>query len=795
MELQQSPKNYPPPPAASNGALVVYSGDRGRYSGPPARLEREFGEELQWGGLRDYVAGIARRKKLVLITALVGLIGGALSTIPKPFVYSSTVSFEVQGFNERFMNMSSVDPQAATGTYSANSENISTQMRILTSNTLRQQVFAKLQREVIPSLPPRGAGWMAWVNQLRERLGYLTLEPTAAFRQALQSATSSVNARVTPGTRIVELSATSTHPEVAAEFANTLLNSYVEQSLENRAKNVQKTSQWMLDQLEQLKAKVEQTEAKLKQHVSGGGAIIGSDERRTSIADAKLSGLQGEMQSAQAERISRQSRYESAKAAPPEMLGQISGDPLYADLSSQLIKLRQQLAEMSVSLTPANPKIKRLQAQITELEDARTKQRQAIVDRLRLDYEAAVKREQMVGGAYSAQSSQVVAQVDKTMEYNLLRHEVDNARQLYNTMLRQISEASITSGAPTINIRVVDPASPSYTPLNRDLWMRSGAGITAGLLFGIILAVILFQHEKSLHLPQDLSSYLEVPALGVIPSDRSIQPRGWGAYLGRRKPAPVIDVTPTHRDAADGSDWQADGRTELAALRPIGSPIAESFRAAIMSLMFSDRPETPRRVIVVNSPNPREGKSTTTTNLALVLAEIGRRVLIIDGDMRKPQLHTLFGGENNWGLSDILNDKRPMEGYSIEELARVSPVPNLSLMFAGKPYRDLTQLLCSPRLGQLVERLRSEFDFVLIDSPPMLIISDARILAKAADGVVLVLRHGQTTREDALAARQRFVEDGTEIIGSILNGWEVPAKNYGRYESYYRNYYSQARDA
>ena len=795
MELQQSPKNYPPPPAASNGALVVYSGDRGRQSGPPARLEREFGEELQWGGLRDYVAGIARRKKLVLITALVGLIGGALSTIPKPFVYSSTVSFEVQGFNERFMNMSSVDPQAASGTYSANSENISTQMRILTSNTLRQQVFAKLQREVIPSLPPRGAGWMAWVNQLRERLGYLTLEPTAAFRQALQSATSSVNARVTPGTRIVELSSTSTHPEVAAEFANTLLNSYVEQSLENRAKNVQKTSLWMLDQLEQLKAKVEQTEAKLKQHVSGGGAIIGSDERRTSIADAKLSGLQGEMQSAQAERISRQSRYESAKAAPAEMLGQISGDPLYADLSGQLIKLRQQLAEMSVSLTPANPKIKRLQAQITELEDARTKQRQAIIDRLRLDYEAAVKREQMVGGAYSAQSSQVVAQVDKTMEYNLLRHEVDNARQLYNTMLRQISEASITSGAPTINIRVVDPASPSYTPLNRDLWLRSGTGVAAGLLFGIIVAVILFQHEKSLHLPQDLSSYLEVPALGVIPSDRSIQPKGWGAYLGRRKTAPVIDVTPTHRDAADGSDWQADGRTELAALRPIGSPIAESFRAVIMSLMFSDRPETPRRVIVVNSPNPREGKSTTATNLALVLAEIGRRVLIIDGDMRKPQLHTLFGGENNWGLSDILNDKRPMEGYSIEELARVSPVPNLSLMFAGKPYRDLTQLLCSPRLGQLVDRLRSEFDFIVIDSPPMLIISDARILAKAADGVVLVLRHGQTTREDALAARQRFVEDGTEIIGSILNGWEVPAKNYGRYESYYRNYYSQARDA
>lgn len=773
----------------------MYAGDRGR-SGPPARLEREFGEELQWGGLRDYVAGIARRKKLIFITGLLGLLGGALSTIPKPFVYSSSVSFEVQGFNERFMNMSSVDPQAATGTYSASSENISTQMRILTSNTLRQQVFAKLQREVIPSLPPRGTGWMAWVNQLRERLGYLTLEPTAAFRQALQSATASVNARVTPGTRIVELSTTSTHPEVAAEFANTLLNAYVEQSLENRAKNVQKTSQWMLDQLEQLKAKVEQTEAKLKQHVTGAGVVIsGTDERRTSIADAKLSGLQGEMQSAQSERLARQSRYESAKAAPPEMLGQISGDPLYADLSSQLIRLRQQLAEMSVTLTPANPKIKRLQAQITELEDARSKQRQAIVDRLRLDYEASVKREQMVGGAYAAQSTQVVAQVDKTMEYNLLRHEVDNARQLYNTMLRQISEASITSGAPTINIRVVDPASPSYTPLNRDLWMRSGAGITAGLLFGIIVSVILFQHEKSLHLPSDLSSYLEVPALGVIPSDRSVQPKGWASYLGKRKESPIIDVSPNTRDAADGSDWQADGRTELAALRPIGSPIAESFRAVIMSLMFSDRPETPRRVLVVNSPNPREGKSTTTTNLALVLAEIGRRVLIIDGDMRKPQLHTVFGGENNWGLSDILNDKRPIDGYSIEELARVSPVPNLSLMFAGKPYRDLTQLLCSPRLGQLAERLRSEFDFVLIDSPPMLIISDARILAKAADGVVLVLRHGQTTREDALAARQRFVEDGTEIIGSILNGWEVPAKNYGRYESYYRNYYSQARDA
>jgi capsular exopolysaccharide synthesis family protein len=215
--------------------------------------------------------------------------------------------------------------------------------------------------------------------------------------------------------------------------------------------------------------------------------------------------------------------------------------------------------------------------------------------------------------------------------------------------------------------------------------------------------------------------------------------------------------------------------------------MADSFRYILCSVLIGG-PSVPR-VIVTTSPGMKEGKSTVSTNLAIALTELGRRVLLIDADLRRPRLHTILNVENEWGLSSILGSGHAIDDYLLDDLSRATKIENLRVLPSGPPASNVNALLYSRRLRALIERVKREFDTVLIDSPPLIHFADARVLSKAADGVILVLRAGATNQASALEAHELLTEDGTRIIGTVLNDW-TPTKADARYDEQYFAYYT-----
>src|SRR6202035_539929 len=215
--------------------------------------------------------------------------------------------------------------------------------------------------------------------------------------------------------------------------------------------------------------------------------------------------------------------------------------------------------------------------------------------------------------------------------------------------------------------------------------------------------------------------------------------------------------------------------------------LADSFRATLTSILYSGENGDRPRVIVITSANPEEGKTTVASNLALALAEIGQPVLLIDGDMRSPRLHEIFGVPNQWGLTDLREGKTPLNGC--DEMLFKTGFRNLCLLPSGSLASNISGLLHSSRALEFLNRMREEFHTVIIDTPPMLNMPDARVLGRLADGVILVVHSAQTIRDTAVAAKQRLTEDGTRVLGTILNQWDPRKTNNYSYGYGYNKYY------
>jgi capsular exopolysaccharide synthesis family protein len=285
--------------------------------------------------------------------------------------------------------------------------------------------------------------------------------------------------------------------------------------------------------------------------------------------------------------------------------------------------------------------------------------------------------------------------------------------------------------------------------------------------------------DRSLQQPGDLSLYLNVPELGVIPADKASNP---GRAGGRARANPADGLTAGPDAASNGN------RVALATLKRKPSMLAESFQNALTSILFSGQHDEGPRMIAITSAGPSEGKSTVVSNLAIALAEINQRVLVIDADMRRPRVHEIFGVSNEIGLSTLLNERsairtRPQSAYFAE-----TEVPGLLVLPSGPTATNASNLLYSPRLQELLSALRAEFDAILIDTPPMLHLADARILAQHCDSVILVVRASKTTRDAALAALKKLEQDGTPVLGSILNDWDPAEGGHGYGATYYKGY-------
>jgi capsular exopolysaccharide synthesis family protein len=753
--------------------------------------------------LLEYWDVVRRRWTSLLLAAFAGLVGALLFTVPQTPIYRARASLEIQNLNDNFLNLRDVNPTTSEGPAAAPEYELQTEVQILQSESVLDQVIAKLslaQRFVTEEWEGRTAAW-------RKVLGLPGPQPDTR-EQLLRRVSKNLTIQAQAKTRLIEIFYNSPDPQLASDIANALTTEFIQQNLESRWKTTQQTGKWLTGQMQDTRIKLERAEDELQRYAASTGLVFASEE--DNIAEEKLRQLQEELSTATADRVTAQSKYESASKASPESLPEVLDDKTFGDLQVRLADLRRQLAELSSTLTPAHPSVKKVQAQVTALQAALDTKRNAIVQRIQNEYQAAQRRETLLARNYAAQAQLVSGQAAKVAHYNILKREVDTNRDLYDSMLRSVQDAGVSSALRASNVRVVDSAFPPTHRYRPSYPINMGLGLLAGVFFGTALIVMLEHADRTIQSPGEVSLSLGVPELGVIPAAGSERSRYFSEYHrydalpsdsgnGHAVPAASSGRPRLLQAESDhGNGHGAGGRSHSVELVSAGcgpSVLNESFRATLTSIMFSGENGNRPRTIVITSANPSDGKTTVASNLALALANTGSRVLLIDADLRRGQLHKVYQVPNDWGLSSVLMGAELPEGRASAYVE--TAYARLLLLPTGPTPPNVTALLYSPRVQELLGRVREEFHTVIIDSPPMMNMADARLLGKMADAVVLVVRAQKTSRDAAKAMVERLTADGSRILGTVLNQWD-PRKvsqarygygyGYGYNYPYYRSY-------
>jgi len=755
-----------------------------------------FGNE-QSGGLLEYWRILRRHKGAVILSCFLGLLVAVLITLPQTPVYQGRTTLEIQDLNQEFMNLKQVSPVNEDSGANALTD-IQTQIKILESELLADRTMAKLKIATPAGLNPQESRIAMWRRALN------LPEPAAvpAREAMLKACAKSLKVRVAGQTRIIELLADSTDPKIAAAFANTLASEYIDQNIEARWQMSQRTGDWLGRQLEDMRIKLERSEDNLQAYARQNSLLFTADRQgdKQNVSEEKLRQLQAELSKAEADRVSVQSRYETTRTATPETLPDVVNDNNLRELQMKLTDLRRQDAELATTFKPDYSKAKKVRAEIAALESALARAQKAIVDRIGNEYQEALRREKLLAAAYANQTHLVTRDSEKSIQYNILKREVDSNRQIYEAMLQRVKESTIASAMKASNVRVIDSAKVPEKPYKPSLPINGGLGFSCGLMIGMAFVVMRERGDRTIQEPGDAGLFLGLPELGVVPSasvDRQLTVRlrlkppaaPDEHYVGRppRSAAGPLAglLTPAPKFSKD--------RIQLTTWQKEHSLLSEGFRSVLASIMFVGHNGSRPRVLVITSAGPMEGKTTAACNLATALAKINQRVLLIDGDLRKPSLHEIFELDNSTGLADLLK-QRELGEVAAGALVRETPIPNLYVLTSGGQVGVGSDLFFSTFMPGLIARYKKEYDMVIIDTPPMLQMPDARLLGRMSDAVVLVVRAGRTSRDGASAARQRLTADHTRVLGVVLNDWNPESSSKGYYGYGYKNYSAKSAE-
>jgi succinoglycan biosynthesis transport protein ExoP len=766
---------YLPPPSNSSvprrapGGRADVAGGWTLPSPPPPSQFLEY-----WHVMRANIG-------LISLIAVGGAGLGWLVATLRPAMYQARTALDIRSLNENFLNPREGSPIGTTGSVLPESY-IQTEINILSSDSLRKRALARVENQQ-PPLPAQTSDPPSWWRSLTGRF-----DPAATpFKALAVDAASRVKVRAVGNTRIVEVLCDARDGQLAADMCNNLARTYIEYNLESRDQSTRETGDWLQSQLDDVRRRLTKAENDLKDS-SRETAFLFDSASADNPAEDKLRQLQAEVSRSEAERINKESDYAIAASRPADSLPLALDSGPIREYRMRLTDLKRQLAEVGSAMTPEHPKARELAMEISEVEKALNKERDDLVNRLKADYETAQRRESAFSSVYDKQAAQVSQHADKAVRYNMLKREVDSDRQLYETLLQKVDEVGLAAALRTSTISVVDPAAAPAGPYSPNLVANVGVGFFGGSVFGLTFALLRLRSDRTLHRPGEASIHLQLRELGVIPSVRSRRVR---MVMSRMKTSPGGPALCSLNIRASAAERQA-----LSMPRSLPSSMAlatwlqipemtEAFFGTMSSLRFATERGEQANVIVLTSPDPGEGKTTVATNLAIALAQIGRRVILVDGDLRKPGISTIFDTACEGGLAELLELEDPDEEVSLAKFLFSTPIPNLTVLPTKVAREGICTKLHSSRMRVLVERLRREYDNVIIDSPPMLHIADARVLGWLADGVLLVLRARKTTKDAALAAYDCLLQDGINVLGTVLNDWNPDKTDkYGVYQSY-----------
>ncbi len=695
----------------------------------------------------------AVRSNLWLIAAIIGvtLAAAVVLTLLQTPRYTATSTIQINDSSTRVLDSKSGDQgeNIENGSYDTD-RFLQTQVDVLQSRGLALRIAQKLKlassarffASQEADLPPASAPPLAVRDQIVHMLqSHLHIIPPRA-------------------TRIVTIQYDSTDPAMSADIANAYGSEFIQSNLQRRYDSSSYARDFVSNQLSQTKQKLEESERALNDYARRSGLIRtnlpaatgdkASSQTGGSVTTDSLGQVNQSANEATAKRILAEGRWRAIDSGPLFNATEVVTNPTISTLLSQRATIETQLQEERARHLDDYPALKAKQQELAGINQQLQLVATNIRNSVKADYDAALDSEHKLTGEVNRLKTATLAEQDSNVQYGLLAREVDTNRQVYDGLLQRYKDLNASAGISLSNIAIIDTADPPVSPSSPNLFKNIAFALLLGLGLAAATVFLKSQFDDAIRVPEDIEAKLGLALLGIVPRTRGSLPE----------------------------DAMVDPK----------SPISEAYNSLRGSLLYATAEGLPQ-ILLVTSAQPSEGKTTTCYAIAHGFARMGKSVVLFDADLRRPSLHARIDGTNDRGLSTLLTGQD-----ALASVARSSDLPNLTLVPSGPIPRSPTELISSPRLEMILQEAAKSFDVVVIDSPPVLGLADAPMMAALADGVIFVVEADRSRRGALKTALRRLRAMRPVLLGAVLTKFD-PLKAGNRYSEYYGQGYYEYESA
>lgn len=772
--------------------------------------------------LRDYWRTLMKRRWLVATVLLCTLIATALVVFIMTPIYTAETILLIERKAPQAINLEGATAEAqGPDEY----DYYRTQYEILKSRGLMTQVIQEQQLETLPLFADQqapvglvGGWWSRMGDALRqffipqEQAEKNILEATPAdlvsdnveglpserldqgeesylSPEVLEKYAKMLEVKPVPRTRLVKIAFSTPDSALSARIANAHAQVYIRQGVERRSQTDEEAQGFLEDKLVELRERLEKSEVALNVYRRDQG-IISFDDKENVAVD-RMVDLNRDLTEAESKRLSLETQMPLIRSRNYEELPAVIRNSLVQSLKQQLAQAEAERAELASQFKDNYPKRVEVEARVAELNSRLQKEKMRIAQGVNSSYQFAVAKERELRKKMEEQRKEVLRLKDASVKYAILTREIDTNRQLYDSVLQRIKEVGVAAELRDSNISVIDTAEAPLRPSKPRKALSLLLSAIVGLMGGVGLAFFLEYLDNRLHTPEEVERHLHLPSLAVIPdftrttehADYAPKPLLHGN--GARTLNGRGEASTGKTSYLNGMNGKTHVTRDLILDHHTFSLVSESYRTLRTALMLS-RAEAAPKLLLFTSATEGEGKTATAANTAIVFAQLGLRVLLVDADLRRSRCHEILSIQKGIGLTEFLTGRR-----DIRQVVKPTAVENLSFLSSGVAPPNPTELISSRKMRETLQTLREEYDCVVIDSPPVMPVSDALLLSTIVDGVVIVVNGQVTPREIVRETRSRLAHVGAKILGVVLNRVDIQRSGYGYYYGYYSTYHAK----
>ncbi|MFC1769543.1 GumC family protein [Nitrospirota bacterium] len=703
--------------------------------------------------LRDYLRVLRKRRGILVAFFII--------TFSLTLMYTYSLTPEYRATTRLLIEKSEMYSITEIGFTPYDPDFYRTQYQLIRSNLVAQRVVERLSDNEVflyhfthqdRGLKSRMPRWLGGTKGKEQEKG----SPEEWFDNVSNEISAHIVVLPVRDTRIVEVSYFSPNAELARLVAMNVANAYIEALLDLRMSASQHALEWMTRKVEEERSQIEKAEADLQAYTQKNNIITLED--RLAIVPQKLAELSTQLTRSETKRKELETLYKKIQSLLPsieraESLPVISSDNTVSSLRDQILKGEQNISELSKKYGAKHPLLIEALEDLQILKQRKSKEIMRVVESIKNEYDLARSNERNLSRLLNETKNTALGINEKFIQYSVLKRNVETSRQLFDSLMKRIKEQSINEEVQTVNVMLLEKAKTPRSPVKPKKSLNILIGLFAGLFGGILLAFFAEYFDNTVKTPDETESKLGIPVLGMVSQLRMKK-----MDKGRRIETIVMDEPK--------------------------STFTENYKALRTAIMLSSS-ESPPKTLLVTSMGPEEGKTSTSINLALAIAQSDKKVLLIDGDLRRPRIHSVFKLNNKNGLSNYL-------AGTAGKIIKEGPLKNINIIPSGPIPPNPSELLGSARFVKLLDSLKTQYDVIICDSPPALSVTDSIVMSRALDGTVIVARSGKTTYEVVRKGLKQFNDVNATVLGVLINAIDVTKGGYYYYHSY--QYYHYYRD-